>query len=101
MLWYYLHPSTQIERIHALNFVAFHQSRAYESAISPDSVEKAIVDSVAMLFEIKVALYLRFAYETLCIVVGEVWRHTPRQYFFVLYVIHRSLHDCRSVWSGW
>ena len=82
--WFYLHPSEEIERIQALNYVAFHQSQAYESAISPDSVEKAIVDSVAILFEIKVAFYLRFAYETLSIVIGESMEaYTPRQYFFL------------------
>ncbi len=85
--WYYMHPSDEIERIQAINHAEFYQAQNYESAILPEGVENVVEGPMAMVFDMKLALYFKFAYETLMIVIGENMEgHTPRQYIF-LYII--------------
>ena len=55
--WFYMHPSEEIERIQAINYAEFHQSLNYESAILPQGVEQAMKAPLAMVFDIKLALY--------------------------------------------
>jgi CRP-like cAMP-binding protein len=50
-------------------------------------VEQVVSAPMAMVFDMKLALYFRFAYETLGIVIGESMEaHTPRQFIF-LYIM--------------